>query len=150
MKQKIRFEKNIKDNILTVLESAEVDPGVVLPLHEEDYDLDAINAACKEGLDQFLAVFRRRTFFPTRDMSERLFEKAVGFFADPETDKMVIDYNDVDTLPGEEDFSLEEEDVEIDSLLDEDGDTKEDEIKEIDSEDDTPKFTPEDTSEHEN
>ncbi|WP_462270891.1 hypothetical protein [Desulfobacter sp.] len=150
MKQKIRFEKNIKDNILTVLESAEVDPGVVLPLHEEDYDLDAISAACKEGLDRFLAVFRRRSFFPTRDMSERLFEKAVGFFADPETDKMVIDYNDVDTLPGEEDFSLEEEDVEIDSLLDEDGDTKEDEIKEIDSEDDTPKFTPEDTSEHEN
>jgi hypothetical protein len=123
---------------------------VVLPLHEEDYDLDAISAACKEGLDRFLAVFRRRSFFPTRDMSERLFEKAVGFFADPETDKMVIDYNDVDTLPGEEDFSLEEEDVEIDSLLDEDGDTKEDEIKEIDSEDDTPKFTPEDTSEHEN
>jgi len=150
MKQKIRFEKNIKDNILTVLESAEVDPGVVLPLHEEDYDLDAISAACKEGLDRFLAVFRRRSFFPTRDMSERLFEKAVGFFADPETDKMIIDYNDVDTLPGEEDFSLEEEDVEIDSLLDEDGDTKEDEIKEIDSEDDTPKFTPEDTSEHEN
>ncbi|HKL82318.1 MAG TPA: hypothetical protein VJ879_07360 [Desulfobacter sp.] len=150
MKQKIRFEKNIKDNILTVLESAEVDPGVILPLHEEDYDLDAISAACKEGLDRFLAVFRRRSFFPTRDMSERLFEKAVGFFADPETDKMVIDYNDVDTLPGEEDFSLEEEDVEIDSLLDEDGDTKEDEIKEIDSEDDTPKFTPEDTSEHEN
>jgi hypothetical protein len=150
MKQKIRFEKNIKDNILTVLESAEVDPGVVLPLHEEDYDLDAISAACKEGLDRFLAVFRRRSFFPTRDMSERLFEKAVGFFADPETNKMVIDYNDVDTLPGEEDFSLEEEDVEIDSLLDEDGDTKEDEIKEIDSEDDTPKFTPEDTSEHEN
>ncbi|NWH04586.1 hypothetical protein HXW94_06210 [Desulfobacter latus] len=150
MKQKIRFEKNIKDNILTVLESAEVDPGVVLPLHEEDYDLDAISAACKEGFDAFLAVFRRRSFFPTRDLSERLFENAVDFFADPETDKMVIDYNDVDTLPGEEDFSLEEEDVEIDSLLDEDGDTKEDEIKEIDSEDDTPKFTPEDTSEHEN
>jgi hypothetical protein len=63
---------------------------------------------------------------------------------------MVIEHNDVDTLPGEEDFSLEEDDVELDALLDEDGDTKEDEMKEIDSEDDTPRFTPEDTSEHEN
>ncbi len=150
MKQKIRFEKNIKDNILTVLESAEVDPGVMLALHEEDYDLDAISQACKEGLKAFLAVFRRRSFFPTRDLSEKLFENAIGFLADPESDKMVIDYNDVDTLPGEEDFSLEDDDVELDALLDEDGDTKEDEIKEIDSEDDTPRFTPEDTSEHEN
>jgi len=150
MKQKIRFEKNIKDNILTVLESAEVDPGVMLALHEEDYDLDAINQACKEGLKAFLAVFRRRSFFPTRDLAEKLFENAIVFFADPESDKMVIDYNDVDSLPGEEDFTLEDDDVELDALLDEDGDTKEDEIKEIDSEDDTPRFTPEDTSEHEN
>ncbi|WP_020589675.1 hypothetical protein [Desulfobacter curvatus] len=150
MKQKIRFEKNIKDNILTVLESAEVDPGVILPLHEEDYDLETISAACNEGFDAFLRVFRRRSFFPTRDLSEKLFESAVGFFADPESDKLVIDFNDVDTLPGEEDFSLEDDDVELDELLDEDGDTKEDEMKEIDSEDDTPKFTPEDTSEHEN
>jgi len=150
MKQKIRFEKNRKDNVLTVLESAEVDPGVILPLHEEDYDLDAVSAACNEGLQAFLAVFRRRSFFPTRDLSEKLFENAGEFFADPESDKMVIEYNDIDTLPGEEDFSLEDDDVELDDLLDEDGDTKEDEIKEIDSEDDTPKFTPEDTSEHEN
>ncbi len=150
MKQKIRFEKNIKDNILTVLESAEVDPGVILPLHEEDYDLEAIRGACNKGFDVFLAVFRRRSFFPTRDLSERLFESAVEFFADPESDTMVIDYNEVDTLPGEEDFALEEDDVELDSLLDEDGDTEEDEIKEIDSEDDTPRFTPENTSEHEN
>ena len=150
MKQKIRFDKNIKDNILTVLESAEVDPGVVMPLHEEDYDLDAVSQACSQGLAAFLAVFRRRTFFPTRDMSEKLFEKAVAFFADSESDKMELEYNDIDTLPGEEDFRLEDDDVEIDALLDEDGDSKEDEIKEIDSDDDTPRFTPEDTSEHEN
>ncbi|HBT89916.1 hypothetical protein [Desulfobacter sp.] len=150
MKQKIRFEKNIEDNILTVLESAEVDPGVILLLHEEDYALDVISAACKEGFQAFLNVFRRRSFFPTRELSEKLFENATEFFADPESDKMVIEHNDVDTLPGEEDFSLEEDDVELDALLDEDGDTKEDEMKEIDSEDDTPRFTPEDTSEHEN
>lgn len=150
MKQKIRFEKNIEDNILTVLESAEVDPGVILPLHEEDYDLAAISAACKEGFNAFLTVFRRRSFFPTRELSGILFESAVGFFADPESDKLVIEFNDVDTLPGEEEFTLDDDDVELDTLLDEDGDTKEDEMKEIDSEDDTPRFTPEDTSEHEN
>ena len=150
MKQKIRFEKNIKDNILTILESAEVDPGVVLPLHEEDYDLEAVSLACKEGLKPFLAVFRRRSFFPTKDLSEKLFENAVVFLADAESDKMEIKFNDMDSLHGDEEFKLEEEEVEIDTLLDEDGDTKEDEIKEIDSEDDTPNFTPEDTSEHEN
>ncbi|WP_321493318.1 hypothetical protein [uncultured Desulfobacter sp.] len=150
MKQKIRLEKNLKDNILTVLESAEVDPGVIMPLHEEDYDLDAVRQACQEGFKAFLAVFRRRSFFPTRELSEKLFENAIEFFADLESDKMELEFNDVDTLPSEEEFLLDEDDVELDVLLDEDGDTKEDEMKEIDSEDDTPRFTPEDTSEHEN
>lgn len=61
----------------------------------------------------------------------------------------MIEYNDIEAFPGEEEFVLDD-DVELDALLEEDGDTKEDEMKEIDSEDDTPQFTPEDTSEHEN
>ncbi|MCG8683985.1 MAG: hypothetical protein MI892_03865 [Desulfobacterales bacterium] len=150
MKQKIRFEKNIKDGVLTVLESSEVDPGVVMPLHEEEYDLEEMVQASKDGLDEFMAKLRRRSLFPTRDLSEKLFDNAKGFFADPEADKLVVEYNDTEAFPGEEDFRLEEDDVELDALLEEDGDTKEDEIKEIDSEDDTPTFTPEDTSEHEN
>ncbi len=80
MKQKIRFEKNIKDNILTVLESAEVDPGVILPLHEEDYDLEAVSAACSEGFDAFLAIFRRRSFFPTRELSEKFISRTPSNF----------------------------------------------------------------------
>ena len=150
MKQKIRFEKNIKDGILTVLESSEVDPGVVMPLHEEEYDLEEMVDASKAGVETFLSKLRRRSLFPTRDMAEKIFENSKGFFADPEADKLVVEYNDTEAFPGEEDFRLEDDDVELDALLDEDGDTKEDEIKEIDSEDDTPKFTPEDTSEHEN
>ncbi|WDP92634.1 MAG: hypothetical protein HUN04_24100 [Desulfobacter sp.] len=150
MKQKIRFEKNTKDGILTVMESSEVDPGVVQPLIEEEYDLKEMAQAVEDGIDAFLAALRRRSFFPTRDLCEKLFENVTDFFTDPEAEKVVVEYNDTEAFPGEEDFHLEDDDVELDALLEEDGDTKEDEMKEIDSDDDTPTFTPEDTSEHEN
>ena len=151
MKQKIRFEKNKKDGILTILESSEVDPGVVQLLLEEEYDLAEMVQASKDGVEVFIAALRRRSFFPARDLSEKLFNTTQDFFTDPEAEKLVIDYNDIEAFPGEDEFRLEEDDdVELDALLEEDGDTKEDEMKEIDSEDDTPTFTPEDTSEHEN
>ncbi|MCG8619586.1 MAG: hypothetical protein MI802_25475, partial [Desulfobacterales bacterium] len=81
---------------------------------------------------------------------EKLFGETKEFFADADMEKVIVEYNDTEAFPGEEDFRLEDDDVELDALLEEDGDTKEDEIKEIDSDDDTPTFTPEDTSEHEN
>lgn len=149
MRQKIRFEKNIKDGILTILESSEVDPGVVRPLHEEDYSLDEAVEASGNGYEAFSSFIRRRTFFPTTDMCEKLFENTAAFFKNKKEEKIIIEYDDSEAFPTEEEFQLEDE-VEIDKILEEDGDTKEDEIKEIDSEDDTPKFKPEDTSEHEN
>jgi len=149
MKQKIRFEKNIKDGILTILEFSEVDPGVVMLLHEEEYSLEEMTEASKEGVDEFLTLFRRRSFFPARDMAVKLFESSVAFFQNAKEEKLIIEYNDIEAVPGEDDFQPDD-DVELDALLEEDGDTKEDEMKEIDSEDDTPQFTPEDTSEHEN
>ncbi|MFU8768687.1 MAG: hypothetical protein ACNA7H_03035 [Desulfotignum sp.] len=150
MKQKIRFEKNVKEGILTVLESSEVDPGVMMPLHEETYDLAQMATAASEGLEAFTQMLRRRSFFPTRDLCIKLLEETGPFFKDASQEKVIVEYQDAETLPDEEEFRLEDEDVELDALLDEDGDSKEDEIKEIDDEDDTPRFTPEDTSEHEN
>ncbi|MCG8635938.1 MAG: hypothetical protein MI863_19055 [Desulfobacterales bacterium] len=150
MKQKIRFEKNIKDGILTIMESSEVDPGVVQPLLEEEYSLEEMVQASKDGVEAFIALMRRSSFFPARDLAEKLFNNTKEFFTDAGAEKLVIEYNDTEAFPGEEDFRLEDDDVELDAILDEDGDTKEDEMKEIDSDDDTPKFTPEDTSEHEN
>jgi hypothetical protein len=82
-------------------------------------------------------------------MAEKLFDGSVDFFKDAAAEKLVIEYNDIEAFPGEDAFVVDD-DVELDALLEEDGDTKEDEMKEIDSEDDTPQFTPEDTSEHEN
>ncbi len=150
MKQKIRFEKNVKDNIMTVLESSEVDPGVVMPLHEEEYDLAQMTKAAQEGLEPFTRLLRRRSFFPTRDLCVKLHEETGDFFTDETQEKVIVEFKDSETLAEEEEFVLEDEDVELDALLDEDGDSKEDEIKEIDSDDDTPRFTPEDISEHEN
>ncbi len=131
-------------------ELSEVDPGVVQPLIKEAYELETVAEASKEGIDAFIAAIRRRSFFPTRDLCEKLFDHTVAFFTDPDADKVVVEYNDTEAFPGEEEFQLDEDDVELDALLEEDGDTKEDEMKEIDSDDDRPTFTPEDTSEHEN
>lgn len=150
MRQKIRFDRNMKAGVITVLESSEVDPGVVMPLHEEEYDLAELTAAHKGGLEAFRNALRRRTFFPAADLSRKLFEETAAFFGDEEVEKVVVEYTDIEALPDDEEFHLEEDDVELDTLLDEDGDTNEDEMKEIDSKDDTPQFKPEDISEHEN
>jgi hypothetical protein len=150
MRQKIRFEKNLKTGHVTILESSEVDPGVVLLLHEEEYSLEAIIKASAEGVHAFSEVIRKRSFFPTSDCCDKLFENTIEFFKDDAQEKIIIEYDDIEAFPKEEKFQLEDDDVEIDKILEGDGETNEDEIKEIDSEDDTPKFTPEDTSEHEN
>ncbi len=149
MRQKIRFEKNNKTGKVIILESSEVDPGVVMPLHEEEYGLEEIAAASIEGYQAFSQLIRRRSFFPSEYFCHKLFEKTIEFFKDKAQEKIIIEYDDIEAFPKEEEFLLDD-DVEIDKILEEDGDTKEDEMTEIDSEDDTPKFTPEDTSEHEN
>lgn len=150
MKQKIRFEKNVKNNVLTILESSEVDPGIVMPLLEVEYSLEEMATASEQGLKAFTELMRNRSFFPTSDLCSRLFEATADFFKDEAQEKLIIDYNDVDAFPKEETFQLDDDDVELEQILEEDGDTKEDEMKEIDMEDDTPVFRPEDTSEHEN
>lgn len=149
MKQKVRFEKDLKAGTITVIESSEVDPGVNMPLVEEQYDLAEMVQASKNGADEFIRLLRRRSFFPTIDMSQKLYESTIDFFKDNDQEKVVVDYDDADAFPTEEEFQLED-DVELDKILEEDGDSKEDEIKEIDSGDDNIKFTPEDISEHEN
>ncbi|MBU8849981.1 MAG: hypothetical protein KOO65_08990 [Desulfobacterales bacterium] len=149
MRQKIKFKKNIKGGKLTILESSEVDPGFVILLHENEYNLEEMVKASNEGLQVFSRLVRTRSFFPTSDLCNKLFEATVEFFKNKTQKELTIEYDDVEAFPKEEDFKLDD-DVELDKILEEDGDTKEDEMKEIDSEDDTPKFTPEDTSEHEN
>ena len=149
MRQKIRFEKNVKKNSLTIFESSEVDPGVVIKLLEEEYNLDEMVQASKKGYQVFTQALRKKSFFPTSDCCAKLFDNSIEFFKKKKEIELVVEYDDIEAFPGEEEF-LMEDDVEIDKILEDDGDTKEDEMKEIDSEEDTPKFTPEDTSEHEN
>ncbi len=150
MRTKIRFDRNSQNGELVVMESMEVDPGVVMDMQEESYDLSQITEAYNKGINEFQSALRTRGFFPTSEIMALLFEETRDFFADASQKSVVVEYSDVENLPDEDEFLLDDTDVELDELLDEDGDTKEDEIKEIDSEDDTPKFTPEDTSEHEN
>ena len=150
MRQKIKFEKNTKKGILTILELSEVDPGVVLPLHEEEYDLNEVIKSSENGFEAFIQLVRRRSFFPASDLCEKLFKGTKDFFKNQAENKITIEYDDVEAFPKEEEFVLEEEDVEIDKILEEDGTSDEDEIKEIDDKNDTPKFKPEDNSEHEN
>lgn len=150
MRQKIRFEKNIKEGKLTILESSEVDPGIVMPLLEEEYDLEKMAKASGESLKSFTQLLRRRSFFPTSDLCAKLYENTLDFFKNKTEEIIVIEYDDAESFPKEEKFQLEDEDVELDKILEEDGETSEDEIKEIDTEDDSISYTPEDISEHEN
>jgi hypothetical protein len=150
MKQKIRFEKNIKEGKLIILESSEVDPGIVMPLLEEEYSLDGVIKASAEGFNAFKQFVRRKSFFPTAEVCMKLFTGTVEFFKN-ETDQIVIiECDDADAFPKEEKFILEEEDVELDQILEEDGETSEDEIKEIDEGEGSLRYSPEDISEHEN
>ena len=149
MRHEIRFEKNVKKNTLTIFESSEVDPGVVIKLLEEEYILDDLVQASKKGYQDFTQAVRKKSFFPNSDCCAKLFNDSLGFFKNKKEIKLVIEYDDIEALPREDEFQIDD-DVELDKILEDDGDTKEDEMKEIDSEDDTPKFTPEDTSEHEN
>ena len=149
MRQKIKFLKNFKKNSLTVFESSEVDPGVVIKLLEEEYNLDEMVQASKKGYQVSTQALRKKSFFPNSDCCAKLFNNSLEFFKKKKEIKLLIEYDDIEALPREDEFQIDD-DVELDKILEDDGDTKEDEMKEIDSEDDTPKFTPEDTSEHEN
>ena len=151
MKQKIRFEKNIKEGKLIILESSEVDPGFVMPLLEEEYSLEGLVKASAEGFKAFRQAVRRKSFFPTADACLKLFEGTVEFFKNEAEQVIIIECDDADAFPKEEKFILEEEEeVELDHILEEDGETSEDEIKEIDAGEDSLRYSPEDISEHEN
>jgi hypothetical protein len=150
MKQKIRFEKNIKEGKLIILESSEVDPGIVMPLLEEEYSLDGVVKASAQGPAAFRKFVRRKSFFPTTDVCMKLFEGTVEFFKNEADQVVTIEYDDADTFPKEEKFLLEDDDVELDHILEDDGETSEDEIKEIDAGEDSLGYSPEDISEHEN
>lgn len=149
MKHRFMFETDSKNGILTALESGEVDPGVYLPLHEESYNINEIKASIAAGLEEFIQAFRRKNLFPVRDLCIKFYGSLPAFLEDETQKKLVLEYDDAESFPKIE-IPFEDDDVELEALLDEDGDTKEDEIKEIDDEDDTPRYMPEDISEHEN
>ncbi len=145
MRYKFTFEKNVKEDVLKIFEAGEVDNNFVV-MYEGSSGLKELQNASKAGAEQFIAKLRRKNFFPNTLVANKLYETTLDFFASKSEEKIVIEYADAETLVTEE----EEEEVEVDDLLSSEGDTSEDEIKEIDTEDDTPKFKPEDNSEHEN
>ncbi|MCK5100111.1 MAG: hypothetical protein KAR45_18515 [Desulfobacteraceae bacterium] len=145
MRYKFTFEKNTKDDVLSVFEAGEVDNNYAI-MYEGTYALKEMQDASKTGAEQFITKLRRKNFFPDVFVAAKLYEATLEFFSKKSEEKIVVNYEDVESLVTEEE---EEEEVEVEDLLKDDGDTSEDEIKEIDTEDDTPKFKPEDNSEHE-
>ena len=152
MRRKFRIDKDEKNEALTILESGEVGPGEYLALHEETYSLSEIKEALESGGQAFKEKVRRRNFFPTSDLCGKLYQQMTPFLSDESENKLVMDYDDAEALPIEEEEELEEEEegVELDELLGGDSsDLAEDDIEEIDGDDDTPQFQPDDNSEHE-
>lgn len=158
MKQKFTFKVDQSQGILTLSEAAEADPGTFISVHEESYDLEEMRVAAQEGQSYFIEKMRRRNLFPPFDLAIKLFESASEMFNKEPLEGIVVEYEDIDGLPLLDhevvDFGHlddEEEDPEIEDLLKDDpDDLSEDDIKEIDSDDDTPRFLPDDDSEHEN
>ncbi len=145
MRYRFTFEKNIKEDVLSVFEAGELDNNFVV-MYEGTYALTEMAEASKKGAEQFIPKLRKKNFFPDVNVAAKLFETTLEFFSNKSEEKIVVNYEDVESLVTEE---IEEEEVEVEDLLSEDDDTSENAIKEIDNEDDTPKFTPEDNSEHE-
>ena len=145
MRYKFTFEKNTKEDVLKVFEAGEIDNDFAV-MYEGTYALKEAVEASKAGAEQFIAQLRRKNFFPDALVAAKLYEATKKFFAKKSEEKIIVNYEDVESLVAEE---IEEEEVEVEDLLSDDGDTSEDEIKEIDTENDTPKFKPENNSEHE-
>ncbi|MCP3901648.1 MAG: hypothetical protein GY707_18215 [Desulfobacteraceae bacterium] len=145
MRYRFTFEKNIKEDVLSVFEAGELDNNFVV-MYEGTYALKEMQDASKNGAEQFIPKLRKKNFFPDALVAAKLFEATSEFFSNKSEEKIVVNYEDVESLVTEE---IEEEEVEVEDLLSEEDDTSENAIKEIDTEDDTPKFTPEDNSEHE-
>jgi hypothetical protein len=152
MRQKFTFEIDAKKGRLTLSESAEADPGTFLKLHFEEYDLDEMKDAAAKGKDAFIEILRRKNLFPSLFLAGKLSDAFASLIKEG-GEKLVMDYDDVDSFPSLESAEEEEEDedVELEKLLTtDDNDLSEDDIKEIDPEDDTPKFRVDDNSEQEN
>ena len=147
MRYKFTFEKNTKEDVLNVSEAGEIDNGFAV-MYEGASSLKEIQKASKAGAEEFFTTLRRKNFFPGTPIMTKLYESTLEFFADKSQDKIVVDYEDAETLaqPQPEE---EVEEVNVDGLLADDDNTSDDAIKEIDTEDDTPKFKPEDNSESE-
>ena len=155
MRQTFKFETDPKKGLVILSESAEGEPGYFMPVAREEYDLEEMKTAAEQGKEVFIEKMRRINFFPPFDLACKIFDAAEGFFAGGMEDKLVVEYDDVESFPNLEEVIVEEEEeyVELDDLLKDEKtseDLSEDDIKEIDSDDDTPKFQPDDDSEHEN
>ncbi|ACN16239.1 hypothetical protein HRM2_31560 [Desulforapulum autotrophicum HRM2] len=153
MKQKFAFEIDAKKGRLKISESAESDPGTFVPLHFEEYDVEALKSVLGKGQAAMMEMVRRKNFFPPNILATKLFAALSGYLEEGNEEVLVVDFDDTETLEGLEGLEIEEEDedVDLDGLLtSDDEDLSEDDIKEIDSDDDTPKFHIDDDSEQEN
>ncbi|SLM29325.1 conserved hypothetical protein [Desulfamplus magnetovallimortis] len=163
MKQKFTFEVDNIKGIVTLTEAEEMDLGSFANLHQESYSLEEMKNVAQAGQAVFIEYMRRRNLFPPNDLAIKLFLAAEKMFQEETPEKTVVEYEDIEALPLMDDTRMDfagmdgddeeedDEDVEIGELLKDDpDDLSEDDIKEIDSDDDTPRFMPDDDSEHEN
>jgi len=154
MKQKFTFIIDEKKENISIQEADEADPGAFITVYEEQYSYDDMKNALEGGQELFIEFLRRKNLFPPQDLSIKLFEHLGGFFKEGGGDKFLVEYEDIEAFPKENEEPEEVDDADVDELenllQDETEDVTEDDIKEIDGDDDTPKFQPDDNSEHEN
>lgn len=123
MKQKYLIAREDEKNILTIRESAELEPGKFSLLCAESFDLEKIEAAIALGKEALIAALRTRNMYPPADFAGPIADAVVGLFEENGASRELF-FDDMDFIARADavapSFEGEEEAADIEDLLEED------------------------------
>lgn len=122
MKQKYLIARDDEKNIMTIRESAELEPGKFSLLCAENFNLDKIRSAIALGQEALIAALRTHNMYPPADFSGPIAEAVTALLAGADSSRELF-FDDMDFVSKAEELprSFEsEEDADIEDLLEED------------------------------
>ena len=138
MKQKYQIIKDKSKNSLIIKEFAELDKDILSLLCEENYALDAIEAACAAGRERLIAALRTNNMYPSTYYANQIATAVANLCQDDGTDMTEFFCNDMDFLSHERDQAAlaeaaeaDDETPDIDDMLEDDIDEKIDDASDM-------------------
>lgn len=129
MEQKYILEK--RDNILSIKELAQTEPGKFALIYEEKLGIDRVQSAIGQGKRHLVDLFRSHNMYPPAYFSELLANGIINMFGSDPKDKLTIEFNDNDALLNKGSLPVdllvdEQELAEIDKLLEDEDEISDD------------------------